>query len=58
MVYDERPWIVVKEPHGPTVDHGDLWWEKVAKCQDSGAILGWSVAEMQQKGCKNMVKLF
>ena len=58
MVLSGQPWNVVKEPHVPTVDHGDLWWEKVAKCQDSGVILAGIVAKKQQKQWKIMVKLF
>jgi hypothetical protein len=58
MVLSGQPWNVVKEPHVPTVDHGDLWWEKVAKCQENGGILTGIVAKKQQKHGKIMVKLF
>ena len=58
MVYGEEPWLVVKEPHVPTVDHGRIWWEKVAKCQENGGILAGIVAKKQQKQWKIMVKLF
>ena len=58
MVYGGQPWLVVKEPHVPTVDHGRIWWEKVAKCQENGGILAGIVAKTQQKQWKIMVKLF
>ena len=58
MVYGGQPWLVVKEPHVPTVDPGDFGWEKVAKCQENGGILAGIVAKTQQKQWKIMVKLF
>jgi hypothetical protein len=54
----EEPWLVVKEPHVPTVEPGDFGWEKVAKCQENGGILAGIVAKTQQKHGKIVVKLF
>jgi hypothetical protein len=54
MVIVREPWIVVKEPHGPTVESGESRCEKVSKVAGNGEESWPIVAKMQQKGCKNM----